>query len=146
MTDCATYLNGRGVGSRYDGSYSGSTRVGSCTGLTGSGATFSSSYKEFLRQTWEAQVSPFFFHAVLHHALTGGQGNNVREGEWVDHVDVEDGASGRVVISSWPEVWLDSEQPYLPPIPQYLRLSTKRTARSAPCSARYLVSVEVILC
>jgi glucan 1,3-beta-glucosidase len=27
MTDCAKYLNGRGVGSRYDGTYPGSTRV-----------------------------------------------------------------------------------------------------------------------
>jgi len=56
FTDCATYLNGRGIGARYDGSYSGSTRVGSCTGLTGSASTFSSSYKTFLRQFWEAQV------------------------------------------------------------------------------------------
>ncbi|KAI0275217.1 glycoside hydrolase superfamily [Gloeopeniophorella convolvens] len=56
MTDCAKYLNGRGVGSRYDGSFSGSTRVGSCTGLTGSGSSFSSSFKTFLRQMWESQV------------------------------------------------------------------------------------------
>lgn len=56
MTDCAEYLNGRGVGARYDGSRSGSPRVGSCSGLTGSGSSFSSSYKTFLRQTWEAQV------------------------------------------------------------------------------------------
>ncbi|KAJ7754931.1 glycoside hydrolase family 5 protein [Mycena maculata] len=55
-TDCATYLNGRGIGSRYDGTYPGSTFVGSCTGLTGSASTFSSSYKTFLRQFWEAQV------------------------------------------------------------------------------------------
>jgi len=59
MTDCARYLNGRGVGSRYDGTYRGSTRIGSCTGLTGSASTFSSSYKTFLRQTWEAQVIAF---------------------------------------------------------------------------------------
>lgn len=56
ITDCATYLNGRGVGSRYDGSYPGSTAVGSCNGWTGSGSSFSSSYKTFLRQFWEAQV------------------------------------------------------------------------------------------
>jgi glucan 1,3-beta-glucosidase len=56
MTDCAKYLNGRGVGSRYDGSYPGSTRVGSCSGLTGSASSFSSSFKSFLRQMWEAQV------------------------------------------------------------------------------------------
>ena len=56
MTDCAQYLNGRGVGSRYDGTYPGSTYVGSCYGLTGSASTFSSGYKTFLRQFWEAQV------------------------------------------------------------------------------------------
>lgn len=57
--DCAKYLNGRGVGSRYDGTYPGSTRVGSCQGLTGRAATFSQSYKDFLRQHWEAQVITF---------------------------------------------------------------------------------------
>ncbi|KAH9980769.1 exo-1-3-beta-glucanase [Russula compacta] len=56
MTDCAKYLNGRGVGARYDGTRQGSSGVGSCTGLTGSGASFSQSYKTFLRQSWEAQV------------------------------------------------------------------------------------------
>ncbi|KAJ7459150.1 exo-beta-1,3-glucanase [Mycena galericulata] len=55
-TDCAKYLNGRGVGSRYDGSYPGSMAVGSCTGLTGPASSFSSSYKTFLREFWEAQV------------------------------------------------------------------------------------------
>ena len=30
MTDCAAALNGYGVGARYDGTYPGSTRVGSC--------------------------------------------------------------------------------------------------------------------
>ncbi|KAI9570306.1 glycoside hydrolase family 5 protein [Boletus coccyginus] len=50
MNDCAKYLNGRGVGSRY------AADVGSCDGLTGSGSTFSSNYKTFLRQAWEAQV------------------------------------------------------------------------------------------
>ncbi|KAF8204071.1 glycoside hydrolase family 5 protein [Pholiota molesta] len=58
-TDCAKYLNGRGVGARYDGSYPGSTRVGSCTGLTGSASSFSASYKTFLRQYWEAQVMSY---------------------------------------------------------------------------------------
>lgn len=55
-TDCATYLNGRGVGARYDGTYSGETPVGSCSGKSGSASSFSSSYKTFLRQYWEAQV------------------------------------------------------------------------------------------
>jgi glucan 1,3-beta-glucosidase len=59
MTDCAKYLNGRGVGSRYDGSYPDSTRVGSCAGLTGKASTFSSSFKTFLRKMWEAQVMTY---------------------------------------------------------------------------------------
>ncbi len=54
--DCAKYLNGRGTGARFDGSLPGSTRVGSCTGLTGKASTFSASYKTFLRQYWEAQT------------------------------------------------------------------------------------------
>jgi len=57
MTDCAKYLNGRGVGARYDGSISaGAPSFGSCVGKTGKGSTFSQDYKNFLRQTWEAQV------------------------------------------------------------------------------------------
>lgn len=30
MTDCAPALNGYGIGARYDGSYPGSSRIGSC--------------------------------------------------------------------------------------------------------------------
>lgn len=67
MTDCAKYLNsrdgktGRDVGSRYDGSYPGTSqsRVGSCDGLTGKASTFSSSYKTSLAKTWEAQAMSF---------------------------------------------------------------------------------------
>ncbi|KAE9390726.1 glycoside hydrolase family 5 protein [Gymnopus androsaceus JB14] len=59
QTDCAKYLNGRGIGARYDGTFAGSTFVGSCTGLTGSASTFSSSFKTFLRQYWEAQVQTY---------------------------------------------------------------------------------------
>lgn len=58
-TDCARYLNGRGVGNRYEGTYPGSTRVGSCAGFTGSASTFSSSYKDWLRKFWEAQVTTY---------------------------------------------------------------------------------------
>ncbi|GJJ13359.1 hypothetical protein Clacol_007611 [Clathrus columnatus] len=58
-TDCATYLNGRGIGSRYAGTYPGSPGVGSCTGLTGSANTFSSSYKTFMRQYFEAQINSY---------------------------------------------------------------------------------------
>jgi len=58
MTDCAKYLNGRGVGARYDGSIrQGAQFHRSCNGQTGPGSTFTQDYKNSLRQTWEAQVS-----------------------------------------------------------------------------------------
>jgi aryl-phospho-beta-D-glucosidase BglC (GH1 family) len=58
MTDCAKYLNGRGVGARYDGSISKDAPVyGSCVGQTGPGWSFTPAFKTFLRQAWEAQVS-----------------------------------------------------------------------------------------
>ena len=59
ITDCAKYLNGRGIGARYDGTFPGSPGVGSCSGFSGSASTFSSSYKTFLRQFWEAQTSSY---------------------------------------------------------------------------------------
>ncbi|KAF5352453.1 hypothetical protein D9756_005900 [Leucocoprinus leucothites] len=55
-TDCAKYLNGYGVGARYDGTKSGFERHGSCADKTGNGANFSAKYKTFLRQFWEAQT------------------------------------------------------------------------------------------
>ena len=57
FTDCAKYLNGRGIGARYDGSYPGSSQIGDCTPWTGNGNAFSSDYKTFLRKFWEAQVT-----------------------------------------------------------------------------------------
>ncbi|KAF9509204.1 glycoside hydrolase family 5 protein [Hydnum rufescens UP504] len=57
--DCAKYLNGRGLGSRYDGSYPGSTILGSCSPFTGSTNIFSPSYTTFMRQFWEAQTIAF---------------------------------------------------------------------------------------
>lgn len=54
-TDCAKYLNGRGVGSRYDGSYPGSTKKGNCSSKTGSGKSFSSEYKAYLKKMFDTQ-------------------------------------------------------------------------------------------
>lgn len=34
MTDCAKWLNGRGIGARYDGTYEGSYYIGSCDGYS----------------------------------------------------------------------------------------------------------------
>ncbi|KIK63051.1 glycoside hydrolase family 5 protein [Collybiopsis luxurians FD-317 M1] len=55
-TDCAMWLNGRGIGARWDNSINGGPPNGSCDGLTGDYSTFSSDFKTFLRQYWEAQV------------------------------------------------------------------------------------------
>lgn len=102
MTDCAKYLNGRGIGARYDGSFPGSSHVGSCSGLTGSAASFSQSYKTFLRQAWEAQVGLglqsccTYTCADLRAQYCSGY--HVREGERVDPMDVEDGRCGRMVV------------------------------------------------
>ncbi|KAH8110599.1 exo-beta-1,3-glucanase [Phellopilus nigrolimitatus] len=59
ITDCAKYVNGRGIGARYDGTYPNSTAIGSCAGMTGSATSFSDDYKTFLRKFWEAQVSAY---------------------------------------------------------------------------------------
>ncbi|GAA6011136.1 hypothetical protein JCM11491_006737 [Sporobolomyces phaffii] len=56
-TDCAGSLNGRGIGARYDGTYPGSYYIGSCSGKTGNGATFSEEYKTSLAKSWQAQTS-----------------------------------------------------------------------------------------
>lgn len=52
-TDCALWLNGRNVGSRWDGTWfpgPGTPVLGSCAGLTGDSGNFSSDYKTFLRK------------------------------------------------------------------------------------------------
>ncbi|KDQ12583.1 glycoside hydrolase family 5 protein [Botryobasidium botryosum FD-172 SS1] len=51
-TDCATYLNGRGVSARYD-------NIGDCSTVTGSYSNFSSDYIAFMRKFWEAQVTAY---------------------------------------------------------------------------------------
>lgn len=83
-TDCARYLNGEysefsrvsillkcewcvaragdagiGRGARYDGTFEGSTFVGSCNGKSGSAANFSSEYKTLLGKLYEVQISTF---------------------------------------------------------------------------------------
>ncbi|OCH95383.1 glycoside hydrolase [Obba rivulosa] len=57
VTDCAKWLNGRGIGARWDGTWQPNQQVfGSCDGWTGNMSTFSAEYKTFLRQYWEVQV------------------------------------------------------------------------------------------
>lgn len=55
ITDCAKYLNGRGRGARYDGSFPGSKRLGSCSGLSGDASKFSAAYQTRLAKYIEAQ-------------------------------------------------------------------------------------------
>lgn len=58
MTDCAKYLNGLGVGARYDGTYPGSTKVGDCTWQNDI-SKWSQVYKDQTRKYIEAQMSAF---------------------------------------------------------------------------------------
>ncbi|ODN82333.1 glucan 1,3-beta-glucosidase [Cryptococcus wingfieldii CBS 7118] len=55
-TDCAKYLNGRGIGARYDGSYSGSSYVGDCSDKSNDASQYSSEYKAFMRKYWDVQT------------------------------------------------------------------------------------------
>lgn len=64
VTDCALWLNGLGVGARYDGSYElngvGSSYIGSCDGLsTGTVDALPESYKVTLAQFTEAQFDAY---------------------------------------------------------------------------------------
>jgi glucan 1,3-beta-glucosidase len=61
MTDCAKYLNGFGVGARYDGTYTingGSTKVGDCTWQNDI-TKWTQQYKDDTRGYIEAQMAAF---------------------------------------------------------------------------------------
>ncbi|KAL1738083.1 glycoside hydrolase superfamily, partial [Schizophyllum fasciatum] len=58
-TDCTKWLNGRGIGARWDNTYTtdGSGEYfNTCANYTGSYDNFSDDYKDFLRRYWEVQV------------------------------------------------------------------------------------------
>ncbi|OSD06598.1 glycoside hydrolase family 5 protein [Trametes coccinea BRFM310] len=58
ITDCTKWLNGRGVGARWDGTWQPGQQVfGSCDGYTGNSSAWSDDYKTFLRKYWESQVA-----------------------------------------------------------------------------------------
>jgi glucan 1,3-beta-glucosidase len=60
MTDCAKYLNGKGVGARYDGSYPGSSPIGSCDGKSvGSIDTLSGEDRDNIRRFIEGQLDAY---------------------------------------------------------------------------------------
>ncbi|OJJ86403.1 glucan 1,3-beta-glucosidase, partial [Aspergillus glaucus CBS 516.65] len=57
MTDCAKYLNGKGIGARYDGTMSADFSAGSCDGKSvGTVAEFSGEDKENTRRFIEGQL------------------------------------------------------------------------------------------
>ena len=58
MTDCAAALNGYGIGARYDGTYPGSSYVGSCANVNFM-ETWSQSFKDDTRGYIEAQMEVF---------------------------------------------------------------------------------------
>ncbi|KAF2502528.1 glycoside hydrolase [Lophium mytilinum] len=60
ITDCAKWLNGLGIGARYDGSFSGSTSHGSCDGkYTGTVAGLSDADKSNIQHFINAQLDAF---------------------------------------------------------------------------------------
>ena len=59
FTDCAKWLNGRGVGARLDGTRAGSQFLMSCDEITGTMDKFSDDYKTWLRRYWDAQTIAF---------------------------------------------------------------------------------------
>lgn len=58
MTDCAKYLNGFGVGARYDGTYPGTTKVGDCS-WQNDVSKWSQQYKDQTRAYIEAQMTAY---------------------------------------------------------------------------------------
>ncbi|PPQ76322.1 hypothetical protein CVT24_008381 [Panaeolus cyanescens] len=61
LTDCTRWINGRGTGSRYDGSFSAGPGTvsqfhGTCIGKTGSWRYWTREYIEMLTRYWEAQT------------------------------------------------------------------------------------------
>jgi len=62
VNDCATYLNGVGVGSRWDGTFPSSTYRHSpnstCVG-TSDISTYTAEYKTFMKQFFLAQIEAF---------------------------------------------------------------------------------------
>lgn len=63
QTDCAKWLNGYGKGARYDGTFEGSSKVGSCDGkYTGTVENLSDDDKKNLKSFIAAQVAAYESH------------------------------------------------------------------------------------
>jgi glucan 1,3-beta-glucosidase len=59
MTDCAPHLNGFKRGNRYEGTWDGATRTGSCAGKSGRVATWTQAHKDETRKFIETQMDAF---------------------------------------------------------------------------------------
>ena len=60
LTDCAKYLNGKGLGARWDGTFAGSSPIGSCDGKrTGTVAALPAEDRDNIRRFIEAQIEVF---------------------------------------------------------------------------------------
>lgn len=59
LTDCAKYLNGRYKGARYDGTFDGSSVIGSCAGLNSGVDALSADQKANIRRYTEAQIDAY---------------------------------------------------------------------------------------
>lgn len=59
FTDCAPGLNGRHLGSRYEGTFPGSQRRGSCKNRTGNAKNFSKGFIDNLRRNWAIQADTY---------------------------------------------------------------------------------------
>ena len=97
ITDCAKWLNGRGIGARWDGTWQpGQQTFGSCNGFSGNMSTFSASYKTFLRQS----VLHCIFVPVLQLTYHSGTGSRKSLSEKL----YRDGCfgRGRCVLKSQP--------------------------------------------
>ncbi|KAL9940172.1 hypothetical protein V8E36_000877 [Tilletia maclaganii] len=57
--DCAKWLNGRGKGSRFEGTFNNEPRRGSCYNLTADASRFSPAYKSLLKAMFETQTKVY---------------------------------------------------------------------------------------
>jgi glucan 1,3-beta-glucosidase len=59
LTDCAPNLNGFSAGNRFEGTFPGSWRIGSCAGKSGKVNTWSQAWKDDTRRYIETQLDAF---------------------------------------------------------------------------------------
>ena len=94
QTDCAQWLNGKGNGARYDGTYENTNVVGSCDGkYQGTVEDLSADDKQNLRSLIEAQLDAYAAHTVSRRSQTRV---SLLTGVGLDLLDVESGKCSRM--------------------------------------------------